>query len=118
MRIKKQLSPVWWLRSGYPGYRNIHFYHSYQSGQNGYGNNLSAADWEPGVVKNDFAGLKAFSEPHDGYPRAGLPWPAQDHLQPGNRADDEWPDRVGPLGQRHLPRVHPLRARSMMYGSS
>lgn len=71
MRIKKQLSPVWWLRSGYPGHKNIHFYHSYPTAQNGYGNNLDAADWEPGVVKDDFAGLKAFSEPHDPYQAYG-----------------------------------------------
>jgi hypothetical protein len=67
LSIKKTMSPLWWVLAGYPGARNIRCYHSYRNVADAYGANLTGDDFVPGVPQADFAGQKAFAEPHCRY---------------------------------------------------
>lgn len=71
MPIKKAMSPVWWLRAGYPGNRNVAFYHRYTTSELAEGSNLGAADWNPGTPVDDFVNGKAFADPHASYQAYG-----------------------------------------------
>ncbi len=64
MRIKRLMSPVHWLRQGYAEQRNVAFYHHYLNSADPYGSALVAEDYDADTPQNDFAGLKAFADPH------------------------------------------------------
>lgn len=67
MAVKRSMSALNWVLANYPGNKSVHFYHRYINGADAYGGNLGGDDFTPGVPKNDLAGGKQFSDPHNRY---------------------------------------------------
>lgn len=91
---EKKRSPYWVLREGHAENANLAFFIEYLGAGTDLaeGENLTAADWEPGTVRDDVAGGKAFADPHNG-PFQGQPTLTEFQEYGGASADPESPIR-------------------------
>lgn len=64
LAVKRAMSPLFWMMAGYPGAKNVSYYHRYINSAGPEGANLAGADFIPNDPKDDFAGFKAFVDPH------------------------------------------------------